>query len=84
MDMTARDRVVREFREGKTKILIATDVIARGFDVTQARLPLDQGVAGVLDTSLLNPFESGPTVPPLARRTQPRGIQNSCNSVGCK
>lgn len=31
----ARDRVISEFRSGATKILIATDVLARGFDVTQ-------------------------------------------------
>jgi len=28
-------QVVREFREGTTKILIATDVLSRGFDVSQ-------------------------------------------------
>lgn len=31
----ARDKVINEFRSGATKILIATDVLARGFDVTQ-------------------------------------------------
>ena len=82
MDMTARDRVVREFREGKTKILIATDVIARGFDVTQARpswLPPHQLVAGVLDTSkpYSNCLNSGPKVPPLAGRSQPCGVTDS-------
>ena len=35
MDMSARDRVVKEFRDGTTKILISTDVLSRGFDVTQ-------------------------------------------------
>jgi ATP-dependent RNA helicase DDX19/DBP5 len=35
MEKEARDRVVEEFRSGTTKILIATDVLARGFDVTQ-------------------------------------------------
>ena len=30
-----RDRVIREFRSGQTKILIATDVLARGFDQAQ-------------------------------------------------
>ena len=30
-----RDRTVKEFRSGTTKILIATDVLSRGFDVTQ-------------------------------------------------
>ena len=33
----ARDRVVQEFREGTTKVLISTDVLSRGFDVTQVQ-----------------------------------------------
>eukprot|EP00250_Pteridium_aquilinum_P015055 c22350_g1_i1 orf=292-1824(+) len=33
-----RDRVIREFRTGQTKILIATDVLARGFDQAQVTL----------------------------------------------
>lgn len=32
-----RDRVIREFRSGETKILISTDVLARGFDQAQVR-----------------------------------------------
>ncbi len=39
MDKAARDRVVAEFRAGATKVLISTDVLSRGFDVTQARRP---------------------------------------------
>jgi ATP-dependent RNA helicase DDX19/DBP5 len=31
-DHQTRDRVIKEFRAGTTKILIATDVLARGFD----------------------------------------------------
>jgi ATP-dependent RNA helicase DeaD len=34
MQQTVRDRVMREFREGKVKILVATDVVGRGIDVT--------------------------------------------------
>uniref|UniRef100_A0A0D6QVS5 RNA helicase n=1 Tax=Araucaria cunninghamii TaxID=56994 RepID=A0A0D6QVS5_ARACU len=33
-----RDRVIKEFRSGLTKILIATDVLARGFDQAQVTL----------------------------------------------
>lgn len=33
-----RDHVIREFRSGQTKILIATDVLARGFDQAQVTL----------------------------------------------
>ena len=35
MEMSARDAVVNEFREGKTSVLITTDVLSRGFDVQQ-------------------------------------------------
>ena len=35
-----RDRVIGEFRRGETKILISTDVLARGFDVSQVRAAL--------------------------------------------
>lgn len=38
MDKDARDRVVSEFRSGATKVLISTDVLSRGFDVTQVTL----------------------------------------------
>lgn len=34
-----RDRVVSEFRRGETKILISTDVLSRGFDVSQVSEP---------------------------------------------
>jgi ATP-dependent RNA helicase DDX19/DBP5 len=33
-----RDRVIKEFRAGVTKILIATDVLARGFDLAQVTM----------------------------------------------
>mmetsp|Transcript_26815 Transcript_26815/g.58465 ORF Transcript_26815/g.58465 Transcript_26815/m.58465 type:complete len:483 (+) Transcript_26815:39-1487(+) len=38
MEHGDRDRVVQEFRDGATKILIATDVLSRGFDVSQVTL----------------------------------------------
>ena len=46
MDHASRDRVVNEFRRGETKILIATDVLARGFDVSQVRLLLSVCMVG--------------------------------------
>ena len=33
MKQQQRDRVMRNFRNGKTEILVATDVAARGIDV---------------------------------------------------
>ena len=44
MDKDARDRVVREFRAGTTKVLISTDVLSRGFDVTQVTLVVNYDV----------------------------------------
>jgi len=35
LPQTTRDRVMREFRDGKTQILVATDVVGRGIDVTR-------------------------------------------------
>ena len=34
LQQSARDRVMRRFRNGKTKLLVATDVVGRGIDVT--------------------------------------------------
>ena len=35
LEHAKRDKVISEFRTGITKVLIATDVLARGFDVQQ-------------------------------------------------
>ena len=35
LPQTARDDVMRRFRDGKTQILVATDVVGRGIDVTR-------------------------------------------------
>jgi len=34
LPQSARDRVMRRFREGKTRVLVATDVVGRGIDVS--------------------------------------------------
>lgn len=38
MDPGKRDRIMEEFRQGKTKVLIATDVLSRGIDIPQVTL----------------------------------------------
>lgn len=35
LDHEARDKIVKEFRDGLTQVLISTDVLARGFDQQQ-------------------------------------------------
>ncbi|GFR49000.1 hypothetical protein Agub_g11021 [Astrephomene gubernaculifera] len=44
MQHADRDRVVQEFRDGTTKILISTDVLSRGFDVSQVTLVINYDV----------------------------------------
>jgi ATP-dependent RNA helicase DeaD len=34
LQQSARDRVMRQFRDGRTKVLVATDVVGRGIDVS--------------------------------------------------
>jgi len=41
MDHADRDRVVKEFRDGLTKILISTDVLSRGLDVSTVTLVIN-------------------------------------------
>lgn len=41
MEHSDRDRVMREFRDGQTKILISTDIIARGLDVSTVTLVIN-------------------------------------------
>ncbi|CAM6127994.1 unnamed protein product [Calypogeia fissa] len=48
-----RDRVIREFRSGETKILIATDVLARGFDQAQVTLVVNYDIP----TKSSDPYE---------------------------
>ncbi|ERN13779.1 DEAD-box ATP-dependent RNA helicase 38 [Amborella trichopoda] len=38
LELDARDRIVNEFKSGLTKVLISTDVLARGFDQAQVNL----------------------------------------------
>ena len=41
MEHSERDRVVKEFRDGLTKILISTDVLSRGLDVSTVTLVIN-------------------------------------------
>lgn len=36
-----RDRIMKEFKDGETKVLICTDVLARGIDVPQVTLVIN-------------------------------------------
>lgn len=38
MDQNTRDVIMREFRSGSSRVLITTDLLARGIDVQQVRV----------------------------------------------
>ena len=40
MDQNTRDVIMREFRSGSSRVLITTDLLARGIDVQQVGLGL--------------------------------------------
>ena len=41
MDQKERDVIMREFRSGSSRVLITTDLLARGIDVQQVSLDRD-------------------------------------------
>ncbi|WP_375691629.1 DEAD/DEAH box helicase [Pseudooceanicola sp. LIPI14-2-Ac024] len=44
-----RDRALREFREGETRVLVATDVAARGIDIPEVRYVYNYDLPNVAD-----------------------------------
>lgn len=38
MDQAERDTIMREFRSGSSRVLITTDILARGIDVQQVSI----------------------------------------------
>ena len=38
LETTERDAIMESFRDGKTKVLITTNVIARGIDISQVNM----------------------------------------------
>ena len=41
MDQKERDAIMREFRSGSSRVLITTDLLARGIDVQQVSLVIN-------------------------------------------
>jgi len=44
MSTTERDKIMAEFREGTTKVLISTNVLSRGIDVLQVSLVINYDI----------------------------------------
>ncbi len=50
-DASARDLIIDGFRQGKTKVLITTNVIARGIDIQQVNMVVNYDTPDHLDGS---------------------------------
>merc|ERR1719219_1812974 len=57
--MDDRQRVMREFRSGSTRILISTDVLARGIDVQQVNLVINYDMPTVRENYIHRVGRSG-------------------------
>uniref|UniRef100_A0A8C9GIC2 RNA helicase n=1 Tax=Piliocolobus tephrosceles TaxID=591936 RepID=A0A8C9GIC2_9PRIM len=59
MDQKDRDLIMREFRSGSTRVLITTDLLARGIDVQQVSLVINYDLPGSPDTYIHRIGRSG-------------------------
>jgi superfamily II DNA/RNA helicase len=59
MDQDERERVMTSFRDGQVRILIATDIIARGIDVQQVALVVNYDVPNEKETYIHRIGRSG-------------------------
>jgi len=48
-DPVERDRVIDEFRDGKSKVLITTNVVARGIDIPQVNMVVNYDMPLTVD-----------------------------------
>jgi len=55
MTIDQRDRVIDEFREGKTKVLVTTDVLSRGVDIMQVTGVINYDLPVRMDTGKSDP-----------------------------
>jgi len=59
MDQKERDLVMREFRSGSSRVLISTDLLARGIDVQQVSLVINFDLPSNLENYLHRIGRSG-------------------------
>merc|ERR1712207_71870 len=59
LDQQERDLVMREFRSGSSRVLISTDLLARGIDVQQVSLVINYDLPGNIENYLHRIGRSG-------------------------
>jgi len=50
MTQLERDNIIKEFRDGKTRLLLTTDLLARGIDIPQVNLVVNYDLPGSKET----------------------------------
>ena len=50
MDQAQRDATVKEFRDGKTRLLLTTDILARGIDIPQVNMVINYDLPPTKET----------------------------------
>jgi len=50
MEQHERDNIIKEFREGKTRLLITTDLLARGIDIPKINMVINYDIPVDKDT----------------------------------
>lgn len=48
MEQKDRDVIMREFRSGSSRVLITTDLLARGIDVQQVSIVINYGLPAIM------------------------------------
>jgi ATP-dependent RNA helicase DDX19/DBP5 len=51
-DAQERDRVIDDFRDGKSKVLITTNVVARGIDILQVNMVVNYDMPLTVDNKI--------------------------------
>jgi translation initiation factor 4A len=59
LDQKERDRIMREFRSGSSRVLISTDLLARGIDVQQVSLVINYDLPANIENYLHRIGRSG-------------------------
>lgn len=59
MDQKTRELIMREFRSGSTRVLITTDLLARGIDVQQVSLVINYDIPGTKENYIHRIGRSG-------------------------
>jgi len=59
LEQTDRDLVMREFRSGSSRVLICTDLLARGIDVQQVSLVINYDLPNIIESYLHRIGRSG-------------------------